>query len=128
VKNAEVLRRRDLFRQIAVEGTRIDAQILRCMYLVRQMGDEPLQVAFKVPSRKLNAVRRNRIKRLMREAFRNERSHLKSSLGVSHSQIAMFFSFKGAKVIHVEQLKLNDVQQAISELCGKICSSLEKQK
>ena len=126
MKNAEVLRRRDLFRRVALEGTRLDAQILRCMYLIRQEGDEPLQVAFKVPSRKLNAVRRNRIKRLMREAFRKERSPLDSSLGASHSQMATFISFKGSKNVSVEQLTLNDVQQAMAVLCGKIASNLEK--
>jgi ribonuclease P protein component len=85
-----------------------------------------LQVAFKVPSKNLNAVRRNRIKRLMREGFSNEREVLDMLLPKRGKALAVFFTFKGSKDISVERLKLNDVQSAIADMCRMIVSKLQR--
>ncbi len=48
----------------------------------RQRSDTPLKIAFTVPKRKFRkAVHRNRIKRMMREAYRLQKHHIPNDTG-----------------------------------------------
>ncbi|MDL1894587.1 ribonuclease P protein component, partial [Sphingobacteriales bacterium CHB3] len=115
---------RTLFKRIAQSENRLDGRILRCSYLLLQQCDEAFQVAFRVPSRKLNAVRRNRLKRLMREAFSAERGELDDSLARSDIRIGIMISYKGSKHVPAERVSLSQVRSDIGEFLRIISSRL----
>ena len=58
------------FGHTMLRGGQIEGKFLRCYYLLSEESETPLRVGFAVSSRVFNAVRRNRIKRMLREAFR----------------------------------------------------------
>lgn len=124
LKKSEVLRGRNLFKRIALRGKRLDGELLRCTYLVHNEGDTAFQVAFKVPSRNLNAVRRNRLRRLMREAVCMERSPLDISLAKSSVHIGMMMFYKGAKDATVEKMTLMQIASDVRMFCRAIASLL----
>jgi ribonuclease P protein component len=122
MKKSEILRGRNSFKRVALTGKRIDAGILRCSFCPN--GDGGVQVGFKVPSRNLNAVKRNRIRRLMREAFTVERGKLDEALGRSTTGVEMMIFFKGAKGVAVERLTLAAIRNDIRSICHSIAGKL----
>lgn len=59
----------------------------------------PVQVAFSVPKRNFRrAVDRNRIKRLMRESYRQNKNTLYALLEVKGKQFALLFVYVGRKL------------------------------
>lgn len=72
--------------------------------------DAPAQVAFAVPKRFLRlAVQRNRVRRLMREAYRLNKHRYFDRLRQSGKQCAWLFVFQGK-----EPLTLSETQQKIT--------------
>jgi ribonuclease P protein component len=65
------------------------------------------------------AVQRNRIKRLMREAFRLERENLIKRLD-SRASIKIVFMFIGEKEIQPDKINFLSVRNAISFICSSI--------
>lgn len=80
-------------------------------------NDQPsLQAGFTVGTKHFKkAVDRNRIKRLMREAYRVNKHSLRSSLEENNSNIAVFFMFTG-KELPDYQLILEKMKQALEKL------------
>lgn len=66
----------------------------------------PTQSAFSVPKRRFGrAVDRNRVKRLMREAWRHERHDLESELVQMHKQWAIVFIFVGQELADAQRCR-----------------------
>jgi len=68
----------------------------KLLYLYQNLaeGEEALQFGISVPKKKIkSAVSRNRIKRQSREAYRLNKSHLKSSLENAEKKIALMFIY-----------------------------------
>ncbi len=129
LKTKEILRGRDLFKRVATEGKSIDSGLLRCRYVVDPLGGRAgakVLVGFKVSSRDFNAVRRNRLKRLLREAMRKEYSSFHASLPSSSVSVAMVLYFKDADDILVKRLSLADVWKDVRVICQSMLSRLSK--
>jgi ribonuclease P protein component len=131
LRKSEILRSRELFKRIVVQGKRMNARFLRCSYMLNLDGDIRLQVGFKVPaarkglSEKLNAVRRNRLRRLMREAFVRELPMLNRLLEGASCGLGIALFYRGGNGIAANRISLNDIQQDIRLIVGFIVSSAE---
>jgi len=65
------------------------------------------QVAFAVPRRNLrHAVDRNRMKRLMREAYRHSKARYLEPLSAAGEQCAWLFVFQGRQPITLEETRI----------------------
>ena len=132
LKQCEILRSREEFKFIALNGKRIEGVLLRCKYVVSHEGNAQIRIGFKVfsdskkgASSKLNAVRRNRIRRLMREAFSRELSTLYSQQTSLPRPVGIIVFYKGAKDVVVERISLAQIQVDMRLFCHAIASSAQ---
>ena len=94
---AEKLKRRKIINALFEEGKSISVSGLRLMYLIQPLTTEyPAQICVSVPKRKIpKAVDRNRIKRLLREAYRLNKSNHYEVLQSLEKQAAIMIIYKG---------------------------------
>lgn len=100
LKKDERLKRRKIIEQLFSEGRAVAAFPIRVQYkLVDQLLTVPLQAGFSVSSRNFKkAVDRNRIKRLMREAYRLQKGPLEQALQTKQHQLALFLIYTGKEL------------------------------
>ncbi len=126
MKRWETIRGHGEVDHLFARGRRLDAGTLRCMYIVTDEPPFTVRVVFAVSSRLFTAVKRNRIKRLMREAFRREFPALQSALLRERQSAVLLFVFRGAKGLRVQSLRLDEVWRNMAAVCGRLRATLER--
>ncbi|HPD52683.1 MAG: ribonuclease P protein component [Bacteroidota bacterium] len=82
----------------------------------------PAATAFSVPKRNFRrAVDRNRIKRLLREAFRKNKAELYTLLEERKQEVALLFVFTGRKLPDYRQVE-TQVMRCLQQLTGQLRS------
>ncbi|MFT3825900.1 MAG: ribonuclease P protein component [Chitinophagaceae bacterium] len=96
----ERLKRRKVIDQLFSEGKAFTVFPIRVQYFFTELPDAvPLQAGFTASSRYFKkAVDRNRIKRLMREAYRLQKNVLQESLLQKQKQLGLFFIYTGKEL------------------------------
>ena len=96
---SERLKSREVFARLATEGASMRAGSFRLRSLDADLNGPPFQVAFTVPKRFMKrAVDRNRIKRLMRESFRQLRPELYEAMEVQGKKASFLFVYQGRQL------------------------------
>ena len=105
----ERLSRESVLNKLFSEGRSISQNGFTLVYLVVPLpAIYPAQAAFSVPKRHFKkAVDRNRVKRLMREAYRKNKIPLYEKLSQKEQQVAMMFIYKGKDLPEHEVVEKN---------------------
>ncbi|MFY0603991.1 MAG: ribonuclease P protein component [Flavobacteriaceae bacterium] len=116
---AERLKSRKLIGKLFEEGSSLKVYPFKLVYLKTTHTSEfPVQAAFSVPKRKFKkAVDRNRIKRLLREAYRLDKYIVYESLTDSFIFMITF--------IGKEEPKFIDVQKSMHKLLNLFVADLK---
>jgi RNase P protein component len=81
-------------------------------------------VGFAVPARALPAVRRNRVRRLMRAAFRAEQHLLEEQLRRARSSLEGVLVYRPKQKHEVRKLGLQDVRDDLARIVRLVCERL----
>ena len=103
----ERLRSRKLIEKIITSGKSIHVTPFRFSWTLTELNTSyPVQLAISVPKRFFKkAVHRNRIKRLVREVYRKNKSGLYALLKSRNIQCALLVVFNGRKVPEYEEVE-----------------------
>jgi ribonuclease P protein component len=96
----ERLKRRKVIELLFSEGRAVTAFPIRVQFkMVDELLTVPLQAGFSASSRNFKrAVDRNRIKRLMREAYRLQKAPLEQALQTKQRKLALFLIYTGKEL------------------------------
>jgi len=113
----EKLKSRKLIQQLFSEGKSVTVSPVKCFYLLHPAGlNECIQTGVGVSSRNFKkAVHRNRIKRLLREAYRLNNHSLHQALLQKQKQVAVFILYTGKEMPTFQSLQ-KTVQAALEKL------------
>ncbi len=93
---------------------------LKVVYdFVELKNDQPLQAGVTVSGRNFKkAVERNRVKRVIREAYRLQKLPLQQTLKSENKQLAVFFIYVGRELPVFEELnkKMKSIMKRLSDI------------
>lgn len=124
LRQFEKLKSRKLIERVFKEGKSFNEFPFRVIYLLTEVNTYFLQVGFAVSSKTFKrAVDRNRIKRLMREAYRLQKKPLQNILEQKQKSIVAFIVFTGK-----ELPVFNDTKVKILRLLQRLEKMIDEQR
>jgi ribonuclease P protein component len=116
----ERLKSRKQIEHLFKTGKGLNAGSVKVFHQLHTQEDkplyQPLQFAVGVGTKHFkHAVDRNRIKRLIREAYRLQKNELKSLMSVQHKQLNLFFIYTGKEMPLYETIEQN-INAALTKL------------
>lgn len=95
-KRDEKLKSRKAIGHLFKTGKQFSNFPFKILWMYNEAATSSLQTGFAVSSKHFkNAVDRNRVKRLMREAYRLQKNELQSQLIKNNKQVSVFFIYVG---------------------------------
>lgn len=130
----EILRGYRSFSSVLSLGQSLQVGRLRCFFLSREDTQGKLRAGFSVTRGVLNAARRNRAKRLLREAYRQNK-HLLQADDISGKDIQIIFLQKERQTSGPARtpqaggktMRFSDVEPAMKALLSELRLRLRKQ-
>jgi len=118
----EKLKSRKQLEQIFMEGKSLTVFPIKIFYELNQEQDNIIKTGVGVSRKNFRkSVHRNRIKRLLREAYRTEKTELLNYLEENKKQIALFFLYIDKTQPDYFSLK-QTMQTAIKKLISEMAS------
>ena len=115
-KKEEKLKSRKLIEVLFKQGTSFSIFPLRVLYFFSEESIAPLQSGFAVSGKHFkNAVDRNSVKRLMREAYRLQKNSLTNNLEKHKKCMAVFFIYTTNEILPYKDVS-EKMQSALKKL------------
>jgi len=114
----EKLKSRKLIERLFTEGKSISCYPLKLIYLkVEHDSNFTVQAGVSVAKRKVNlAVNRNRIKRLMREAYRKNKHLIYEGIKFKYIFMFLYLDEKEQKYVFIEEKMINLIEKFLKKL------------
>jgi len=124
LSKAERLKSKTTLDALFKDGNSIKCGPLVLLWQYQSLAvPSPVQVAFSVPKKIFrNATDRNRIKRLMRESYRTNRSDLYELLIERNKKLALFFLYR-----NVEAMEHAELQDKIIVALARLEKEIKKE-
>jgi ribonuclease P protein component len=100
------------FTKVIAEGRRIDAKPVKAFFRLITDADSSIVVGFSVSRKIRKAVTRNRIKRLLRESFRVNKSAIVEKIR-SGNRIEIVFMYNGEENIAPSRVRFSSINEAV---------------
>ena len=114
----EKLKRSKLIERLFTEGKSVSCYPLKLIYLKLEHDSNFLvQAGVSVAKRKVNlAVNRNRIKRLMREAYRKNKHLIFEGINTKYIFMFLYLDEKEQKYVFIEEKMINLLEKFLKKL------------
>lgn len=126
LRKVEILRGRQAFKDILAGGTRLVGIHLR-VYLLPVSAELnhgiPIRVGFAVSGRVKSAAVRNRVRRLMREAYRRNRGILSKPLFEESRYYALILMYRGEKSNDLMRVSYREIEEDLRNTLEKALGS-----
>lgn len=125
LRKSEILRGYSVFSDILKNGEFTQNSGLQCHFKKRagEKTRSAVRVGFAVPRRKVAlAVDRNRLKRLMREAYRRNKSSLYEAIDKFDFQIDLVLVFRIGRDIEVRKVQYTNIEKDMNDVMSKMIS------
>lgn len=123
---AEILRGQRAFKDIFSRGTTIRGKHVRVYSLwgsARINRGVPIRIGFAVSRRVRSAADRNRVRRLMREAYRRNKSSLVNSALREGRYVTLVLLYRGDKPTNIKNLAYREIEEDIREVLEEALGS-----
>lgn len=124
LKKQEILRGRGAFQRVFEGGRRLDGRLVGCIYSVSPATHGAVVAGFVVSSKHLNAVRRNRVRRLLREAFRRSSPELGRATEGTGRSVELLLVYRPRQRTETDRLTVRDVLPDVASACRTIAARL----
>jgi ribonuclease P protein component len=124
LRKRAILRGRGAFQRVFEGGRRLDGRLVGCIYAVGPATHGALRAGFVVSSRHLNAVRRNRVRRLLREAFRRSSLDLGRATETAVRSVEVLLVYRPRQRTETDRLTVHDVLPDVASACRTIATRL----
>jgi ribonuclease P protein component len=118
LRKPEILRGHGAFREVLTKGRRLRGTHIFC-YLLRVNSDRKkaisVQAGFAVSRNVKSAVKRNRVRRLMREAYRLNKGRVMEFALEQKRCFKIVFLYKEREVENIAELKMRDIDSDIQK-------------
>lgn len=118
---SEKLKSRKLIQELFARGKSVSAAPIKCLYIIQPEGmTELIQTGVGVSARNFRkSVQRNRIKRMLREAYRNNNQSLHQTISQQKTSLALFMLYVGK-----DMPEWNTLQTAVKASLEKLQKAL----
>jgi ribonuclease P protein component len=116
LRKSEILRGYRSFSPVFRNGVRQEGRLVRALLTAVPSPHPRVLVGISVPARTFDAVRRSRLKRLLRAAFVAEREPLVLAAREREVEIRVVLVFRGADTIDVRRLGTTDLRRELARL------------
>ena len=121
---SDLLRGRMRFKEILESGRKLSGNILRCAARASreaESGGSPvIGVGFTVSSRRVKAVDRNRMRRLMREAYRLNKEMLRTSGTDESTKLEILFIYSPPRRSQLQLPSYQEVEEDMKHLLNSL--------
>ena len=113
----EKLKSKKLIEQLFIEGKSVSAYPLKMMYLkIDHDGFTPVKVGVSVSKRKFkSAVKRNRIKRLLREGYRTNKHIIYENISDKYIFMFLYVDENEHKYVFIEEKMINLLEKFLKK-------------
>ncbi len=115
----ETLRGFGEFTRVITRGKTYEKKPIKAFVCLALSTKTGLHVGYTVTKRIRNATQRNRVKRLMKEAFRANKGDLIKHLNEG-TQAKIIFMYNGEKEAALSMIRFESINRAVSSLCSII--------
>jgi ribonuclease P protein component len=103
---AERLKSRKQIDVLFAKGKHLPSFPVRLIYQLSDAGESGVQAGFTASKKNFKkAVDRNRIKRLLREAYRLQKADLAAEANAAHKKVDIFLVYTGKALVDFETIK-----------------------
>jgi ribonuclease P protein component len=126
LKKKEILRGYKVFSKVITTGKCIKSGSLSFYYIVENLQSDFLEIGFAVSKKVKGSVKRNRIKRLLKEYYRLNKEQLYLVLLQQGFSLQSVVIFNSNQLDKVERLAFSDIETDFDQIFKVLFSNLTK--
>ena len=126
LKKKEILRGYKVFSKIITTGKCIKSGQLSFYYIVENLQSDFIEIGFAISKKIKGSVKRNRIKRLLKEYYRLNKEQLYLVLVKKKSSLKCVVIFNSSQIDKIDRLSFTDVQTDFQQIFKILLSNLIK--